>query len=146
MGNASTTGSGNETTLELIPDGTELIAAVSLSRGTSFQVSGWTKELVELANSILAAESNWMPPELVSFAQDVLALRRSKMLPLELNPNSLDGQPEPRSEADLQVILKTRDAIKGFSTLVRGILYEVAKRLEREAREWDESKRPERVQ
>jgi hypothetical protein len=134
--------SGDECTLEIIPDGRDLIAAVSLSPGTSFQLGGWTNELVELANTILAAESKWMPGELLSFAREVLASRRAKVLPLETDPSSLEG--EITSEDELQQVIRARDAIQRFATVVRGILYEVSKRLEREIK--GQGDRPETVQ
>jgi hypothetical protein len=137
-----TKASGDECTLEIIPDGRDLIAAVSLSPGTSFQLGGWTNELVELANTILAAESKWMPGELLSFAREVLASRRAKVLPLETDPSSLEG--EITSEDELQQVIRARDAIQRFATVVRGILYEVSQRLEREIK--GQGDRPETVQ
>jgi len=136
----------SEPTLEIIPDGRNLIAAVSLSRGTTFQVGGWTNEIVELANTILAAESKWMPEELLIFARDVLASRRTRVLPLEADPNYLDDVGDARGEDEFQKMKRAREAMKRFGTLMRGILYEVAKRLEREAQELSESSRPETIQ
>lgn len=144
MGDLPKNTSGGECTLEIIPDGRGLIVAVNLSRDTSFQVTGWTDQIVELARLILAAESKWMPAELLTFARDVLALRRTRVLPLETDPSYLDD--EIMGEDDLQQVVGARDAIKRFGTMVRGILYEVSKRLEREAKEWDEGARPETVQ
>jgi hypothetical protein len=136
--------SRGESTVEIIPDGRDLVAAVSLSRGTTFQVGGWTNEIVELAKSILAAESKWMPPELLTFARDVLAWRRTKLLPLETDL-SFPGD-EITSEDDFQHVVRARDALKRFATTVRGILYEVAKRLEQEAQELGEGHPPETIQ
>jgi hypothetical protein len=59
----------DEAILEIVAEGGDLIPIVTLSRGTSFQGDGWTKELVELAKTIQAAESKWMPEELVRFAR-----------------------------------------------------------------------------
>ena len=146
MGNSPTKASQDEATLEIIPEGHDLIAVVSLSRGTSFQVTGWTNELVELAKNILVAECRWMPLELLTFARGVLALERTKVLPLETDPSSLGDGAEIRSEVEFQQAVRARDAMKQFGTLVRGILYEVSKRLEREAQEWVEGQRPETVQ
>ena len=138
--------SASEPVLEIIPDGRDLIASVTLSRGTTFQVAGWTNEIVELANAILAAESKWMPGELLAFARDVLASGRTRVLPIEADPSYLDDVGDARGEDEFQKMKRAREAMKRFGTLVRGILYEVAKRLEREARELSESSRPETVQ
>jgi hypothetical protein len=99
-------------------------------------VDGWTKELVELAKTIRAAESKWMPEELLRFARDVLASRSTRGLPLETDPSSLGDGGEITSEEDFRQAAQARDALKHFATLVRGILYEVSKRLEKETLEW----------
>lgn len=138
--------SGSEATLEITADGRELIAVVTLSRGTAFQVDGWTKELIDLAKAILAAESKWMPEDLLRFARDVLALKHTRVLPLETDPSSLGDGAEIMSEDEFQQVVRARDAMKQFGTVVRGILYETSKRLEREALEWAGGNRPTTVQ
>lgn len=146
MGNSPTKAPQDEAILEIVADGSDLIPVVTLSQGTTFQVSGWTNELVELAKNIAAAESKWMPAELLTFAHDVLAFRHTKVLPLGTDPSFLDDAGEITSEAEFQQAVRARDAMKQFGTLVRGILYEVSKRLEREAREWVDGSRPETIQ
>ena len=136
----------DEAVLEIIVEGPDLIPVVTLSRGTAFQLTGWTKELVELAKNIAAAESRWMPAELLNFAHNVLEFRSAKVLPLETDPSTFAAGSEITSEVDFQQAMRARDAMKQFGTLVRGILYEVSKRLEKEAREWVGNSRPETVQ
>jgi hypothetical protein len=146
MSEPQTKSSQDEPILEIIADGRDLVPVVTLSKGTTFQVAGWTNELVDLAKAIVDAESKWMPGELVTFANDVLAFRNTKVLPLETDPSTLGGGAEIASEAEFQQAVRARDAMKRFGTLVRGILYEVAKRLEREARELSEGGYTETIQ
>jgi hypothetical protein len=136
----------DEAILEIVAEGRDLIPIVTLSRGTTFQVDGWTKELVELAKAIQAAESKWMPEELLRFARDVLASRSTRVLPLETDPSFLGDEGEITSEEDFRQAAHARDALKQFGTIVRGILYEVSKRLEKEALEWSGSSRPTTIQ
>ena len=146
MGDQPAKASPDEALLEIIAEGGDLIPVVTLSQGSTFQVAGWTKELVELAKVIIAAESKWMPPEMLTFARDVLAFKRTKVLPLDTDPSTLGQGADITSEVEFQQAVRARDAMKRFGTLVRGILYQVSKRLEREARELTEDGRPETIQ
>jgi len=146
MGDQPAKASQDEAILEIVAEGRDLIPIVTLSKGTTFQVEGWTKELVELAKTIQAAESKWMPEELLRFARDVLASRSTRVLPLETDPSFLDDAAEITSEEDFQQARHARDALKQFGTIVRGILYEVSKRLEKEALEWNGGSRPTTIQ
>src|SRR5215472_3535693 len=92
----------DEAILEIVAKGRDLIPIVTLSRGTTFQLDGWTKELVELAKTIQATESKWMPEELVKFSRDVLASKSTRVLPLNTDPSSLDDAGEIASEEDLR--------------------------------------------
>lgn len=136
----------DEAILEIVAEGRDLIPIVTLSQGTTFQVDGWTKELVDLAKTIQAAESKWMPEELLRFARDVLASRSTRILPLETDPSSLGDGAEIMNEDDFQQAVHARDAMKQFGTIVRGILYEVSKRLEKEALESSGGSRPTTIQ
>ncbi len=146
MGEPPAKDTQDEAILEIVAEGRDLIPIVTLSKGTTFQVEGWTKELVELAKTIQAAESKWMPEELLRFSRDVLASRSTRVLPLETDPSFLDDAAEITSEEDFQKARHARDALKQFGTIVRGILYEVSKRLEKEAQEWSGGSRPTTIQ
>jgi hypothetical protein len=63
------------------------------------------------------------------------------VLPLEADPSSLDDAGEITSEEDFRQEAGARDALKQFGTMARGIVYEVSKRLEKEALEWSGSSR-----
>ena len=136
----------DEAILEIVAQGRDLVPIVTLSQGTTFQVEGWTKELVELAKAIQAAESKWMPEELLRFARDVLASRSTRVLPLETDPSFLGDEAEITGEEDFRKAAHARDALKQFGTIVRGILYEVSKRLEKEALELSGGNRPTTIQ
>ena len=133
-----------ESTLEVIPDGQDLVVSITLDRWTTFQVKGWNEQIVELAKAILAVESKWMPDELLAFARDVLELKPARMLPLESDPASLGD--DIMSDAACQEAIRARDVLMKLRTLVRGVFYEVSERLKREAGEWGEGREPTSIQ
>jgi hypothetical protein len=129
-----------EASLEIIPNGRELVVAINLDPSTTFLLRDRTEQIIQLANNILDAECTWMPGELVKFAQDIMASRPTKVLPIEMDPRSLDV--EIKTETELEQARKAREAMKEFSSFLRAVLNDGFARLEQQMRDWNEGRGP----
>lgn len=133
-----------EPTLEIIPDGSKLTVAITLDRFTTFQIAGWTEQILDLARTILAADSKWMPGKIRSFAEDALAFRRAKVFPIDDDPESINA--EVTSEDESAQAKKTLEALKRLRSFVRGVFYDASEQLKMQAVELGEDDRPTRIQ
>ena len=130
--------SDHEARLEIIPNGSELVVAISLYPATTLLLRDRTEQIVQVAKTILAAECAWMPAELVNFARDIVGFKATKVLPIETDPRSLDV--EIRSEADYEQAMKAREAMKELSSFLRVVFKDAFARLEQQARDWSEGR------
>jgi hypothetical protein len=124
--------------MEILPSGRELVVAVSLEPATTLLFRDRTEQIARLANNILAAECAWMPGELVKLARDIVALRPTRVLPIETDPRSIDI--EIATEADYEQAGKARAAMKEFRSFVQGIFNDAFTRLEQQVRDYDEGR------
>jgi hypothetical protein len=144
MAQAASTSSNPEPTLEIIPDGSKLTVAITLDRFTTFQISGWTDQILDLAKAIVAADSKWMPANIRTFAQDALAFRRARVFPIDDDPESLNAQAADEQESEQA--RKTLEALKQLRSFVRGVFYDASERLKKQAIELGEDERPTTIQ
>jgi len=144
MDQATSGASTPEPTLEVIPDGGKLTVAITLDRFTTFQVTGWTEQILDLARTILAADSKWMPHKIKGFAEDALAFRRAKVFPIEDDPEAINA--EVTSEDESAQAKKTLEALKQLRSFVRGVFYDASEQLKKQAIEWGEDDSPTTIQ
>lgn len=144
MAQAAGTSPSPEPTLEIIPDGPKLTVAITLDRFTTFQIAGWTEQILDLAKTILAADSKWMPVKIRAFAHDALAFKRATVFPIDEDPEALSFQAENESESEQAK--KTLEALKQLRSFVRGVFYDASEQLKKQAVEWSDEDRPTRIQ
>ena len=144
MAQAAGTSSNPEPTLEIIPDGSKLTVAITLDRFTTFQIAGWTEQIIDLAKTILAADSKWMPGNIRTFAQDALAFKRAKVFPIDDDPEALSFQ--AANETESEQAKKTLEALKQLRSFVRGVFYDASEQLKKQAIDWGEDDRPTTIQ
>jgi len=144
MAQAAGTPSGPEPTLEIIPDGSKLTVAITLDRFTTFQVAGWTEQILDLAKAILAADSKWMPGRIRTFAEDALAFKRATVFPIDEDPEALNFQ--AANETESEQAKRTLEALKQLRSFVRGVFYDASEQLKKQAIEWGEDERPTTIQ
>ena len=144
MAQAAGTPSGPEPTLEIIPDGSKLTVAITLDRFTTFQVAGWTEQILDLAKAILAADSKWMPGRIRTFAEDALAFKRATVFPIDEDPEALNFQ--AANETESEQAKRTLEALKQLRSFVRGVFYDASEQLKKQAIEWGEDDRPTTIQ
>jgi hypothetical protein len=130
--------SDREPTMEIIPNGRELVVAINLDQGGTLLLGDRTEQILRIANNILAADCAWMPGELVRLARDIVEFKVTKVLPIEADPRSLDV--EIKSEAEFEQAKKAREAMKQFSSFLRAIFKDAFARLEQQARDWNEGR------
>jgi hypothetical protein len=132
-----------EANIEVIPDNGELAVAVNADKCTVV-IRGRTNEIVDLAQSILAAGTRWVPEGWPDFAQEILAHRPAKMwLP---PPDHLPTEMRITSDADLKEAEKVLDALKKCRSFLRAIFSQALQSLEKEMRDWSQGKGPQTVQ
>lgn len=144
MAQATGTQSTPEPTLEIIPDGGKLTVAITLDRFTTFQITGWTEQILDLARTILAADSKWMPHKIKGFAEDALAFRRAKVFPIEDDPETINAA--VTNEDESAQAKKTLEALKQLRSFVRGVFYDASEQLKKQAIELGEDERPTTIQ
>ena len=136
--------SSPEPTLEIIPDGSKLTVAITLDRFTTFQITGWTHEILDLAKALIAADSKWMPGNIRSFARDALAFRRARVFPMDDDPEVLNAQAASVEEAEQAK--RTLEALKQLRSFVRGVFYDASELLKKQAIELAEQEPPATIQ
>ncbi len=144
MAQAAGTSSNPEPTLEIIPDGSKLTVAITLDRFTTFQISGWTEQILDLAKAIVAADSKWMPGNIRTFARDALAFKRARVFPIDEDPEALNFQ--AANEEESEQARRTLDALKQLRSFVRGVFYDASEQLKKQAIELGEDDRPTTIQ
>ena len=130
--------SDHEPTLEIIPNGRELVVAINLDGGATLLLRGRTVQILRIAKKILAADCAWMPGELVKLATGIVEFKVTKVLPIEADPRSLDV--EIKSQAEFEQARKAREAMKQFSSFLRTIFKDGFAQLEQQARNWSEGR------
>ncbi len=133
-----------EPTLEIIPDGSKLTVAITLDRFTTFQIAGWTEQILDLAKAIVAADSKWMPGNIRSFARDALAFKRAKVFPIDDDPEALNFQ--AANDEESAQAKRTLEALKQLRSFVRGVFYDASEQLRKQALELSEDDRPTTIQ
>jgi hypothetical protein len=136
--------SNAEPTLEIIPDGGKLTVAITLDRFTTFQVVGWTDQILDLARAIIASDSKWMPANIRSFAHDALAFKRARMFPMDEDPAILNAR--AANEEESKQAKRTLEALKQLRSFVRGVFYDASQQLKKQALELSEEDRPPTIQ
>lgn len=122
-----------EPMLEIIPDSGRLTVAITLDRFTTFQIAGWTEQILELARALVAADSKWMPGNIRAFAEDALAFRRTRVFPMEDDAEAFSTQ--AANEAESEQARRTLEALKRLRSFVRGVFYEASELLKKQAAE-----------
>lgn len=130
--------SDHEPTIEVVPNGRELVVAVNLDGGATLLLRGRTEQILRIAKKILAADCAWMPGELVTLARGIVEFKVTKVLPIEADPRSLDV--EIKSEAEFEQARKARAAMKQFSSFLRVLFKDAFAQLEQQARNWNEGR------
>jgi hypothetical protein len=140
----ATSRSTPEPTLEIIPDGSKLTVAITLDRFTTFQLAGWTDQILDLAKAIIAADSKWMPGDIRSFAHDALAFRRARVFPMDDDPEAMNAQ--AANEEESEQARKTLEALKQLRSFVRGVFYDASELLKKQAAELGAEEPPQTIQ
>jgi len=133
----------SEGNLEIIPEGDSLVVVFNTDAYTT-QIRGQTQQVLDLARTILDAESKWIPMELLGFARDILARRPTRISPLA--SGSLPANVQITNDTEYEQAKRARDVIKEFRSFLRAIFSGVLERLEKEVADWAEGKGPHSIQ
>jgi hypothetical protein len=133
-----------EGNLEIIPEGDSLVVVFNTDAYTT-QIRGQTQQILDLARTILAAESKWIPTELVGFARDILLRRPTKISPLA--SSTLPANVQITNDDEYEQAKRARDVMKQYRSFLRAIFSGALEGLEKEVGAfWAEKDGPHSVQ